>query len=166
MNRSAGVPRFCLALEEEGRMKVVTGGRLARHLAGVVLPLAASLLLAPVEVRASCGDYVVMGSKAGSAIHSVPLPHWPVTPQTIPSVPKEDPKPCAGPMCSRVPLSFPSIPATVATERGLETALVPSPPPPPDFQSITRQIDDAPGRSSRRLVDVYHPPRSCGLHIS
>lgn len=146
-------------------MKVVTVGSLAGHLAGVVLALTASLLAAPAEVRASCGDYVVAGSKSGSAVHSAPSPHRPVTHHLIPSMPEKGRKPCTGPMCSRLPLSVPGAPVTVATERGHDAALPTPPPPPPNFPLITRQLDDSPGRSSRRLADVYHPPRPCALHI-
>jgi hypothetical protein len=117
-------------------------------LLGAVLPLLAALAF-PGAVKATCGDYVMVGTS--HAEHRVPL---------SPARPISDPaKPCDGPLCQErqdVPLAPPPSQATVFAS---------------DLYCFLSQ-DDAPTLNRpgwaclsdlqlpvQRANDIFHPPR-------
>ena len=138
---------------------------LASSLMGMVVTVLAGMLLAPSAARASCGDYLLMGAGAKSADHAQPLPQLPGSPK-LPSTPHDGPKPCSGPLCSQAPLPFPAVPPLVTVERESEHALSTF------FLFLAeatlndRCLEDFPGQPVRRGASIYHPPRSCGSHLS
>ncbi len=151
--------RLCLAPAcVENTMPTTSSRSLLRLFAGAAAVLS-GLLLAPSSARAGCGDYVLIGSKAGPTAHASPSPHPQGMPQQMPSAPHNGHSPCSGPMCSKAPLPLPVAPATVVLERGPEAALAAILPPVSARQPITRWLDGLPGRTVHRGTDVYHPPR-------
>jgi hypothetical protein len=101
-------------------MSLHAGWRWGRLLAGAGLPLPAAVLAAPPAARASCGDYVLIGSRVVHLAGQPQIPGATDRPDSLPADP--DPEPCSGPMCNgRVPLPV-TIPVTVPpsqTEDGL-----------------------------------------------
>jgi hypothetical protein len=130
--------------------------RLAWHGAGALLALLALLLLAPSAARASCGDYVTMGSStaAHSASPSLPSDNR----LGVPAVPRRH-GPCHGPFCSGNPLPAPLAPVPPAPVHGDQWAhlcgllLV----APADTANPV-SMDDSRTPVRHGLL-VYHPPR-------
>jgi hypothetical protein len=129
--------------------------RVAWQGAGVLLAFLAVSMLAPSAARASCGDYVMMGTGAD---HASPPSLGPETHHGTPAAPVKH-GPCHGPFCSGQPLPAPLAPIAPPPVHGEQWAhlyvLVPAAAP-----------SDAgllPQDASRCLVRhgpaVYHPPR-------
>jgi hypothetical protein len=120
--------------------------------AGVVCALVAGALALPETARASCGDYVtVTTSPEGTGGH----------PQ--PSSPRHDPdqhpKPCSGPSCSGEPLPSPPPPESSGNAHGERWADLAGSVQPADSSSALFAPAERLTDLSRRLSDVYHPPR-------
>jgi hypothetical protein len=134
-----------------------TGRRWGRLLAGVVLPLLVIVLAAPAAARASCGDYVVLGSRsAHSEMATGTQPG-----ESLPAVPV--PKPCSGPGCNRgTPLPLPA-PSTISSVQAEDWLCLPDRLRPTDPQLVTFLMDPPAPSSEGRNLSIYHPPR---LHHS
>ena len=63
-------------------IELTIGRGRSRFLAGAAATVLAGLLLVPSAGRATCGDYVVLGSKASRAVHSEPAQPLQVLPGT------------------------------------------------------------------------------------
>jgi len=131
-------------------MGVLRRRRLHRWLLRVALALAAGCLFAPAQARASCGDYVTVGSESD---HS--KPNHTETPQT----PKRQQPPCHGPSCSGNPSSLPlaSAPAAPARERDWAAIAFPTLLLEPRPLDVLAEFSDH--HAVRRGGSVFHPPR-------
>jgi hypothetical protein len=127
-------------------MGVVRQRRQFRWLLRAALALVVGCLFAPSQARASCGDYVTVGSDSD---HSKPNDH---------ETPRQQP-PCHGPSCSGMPTSLPlaSAPAAPIRERDWAALAFPTlllEPCPLDV------LADAAGPDAvRRGHSIFHPPR-------
>jgi hypothetical protein len=137
-------------------MSLHAGWRWGRLLAGAGLPLLAAVLAAPSAARATCGDYVVLGSKSFLTGH-VAMAAGGERNGSLPSNP--GPRPCSGPMCNGgMPLPAPapvSMPPS-QTEEGicLSGSFLPADP------RLTGVLGEKPRACSEgHGLSVYHPPR-------
>jgi hypothetical protein len=138
------------------RMGVVLSRTWLRLVVGAVLALL-SCLAAPAPVRASCGDYVMLGHTPPHA----PIPAHPgaPTPDASTAAPKPSEQPCSGPSCSqhRLPLT----PPPSSTSRWIEDRFSPSdagvclPVSPSD---LLRPMAALPYQLLL-VSSIYHPPR-------
>lgn len=133
-------------------MHLRTGQRWGRLLAGAMLSLLASILFAPSTARASCGDYVHIGSKASrdampAPAHGEPMPAG------------HDEKPCSGPLCSNDTSHLPMSPVTRISIQVQDLGCLPCDLLPADGWIISSLFDapdplpECPGTS------IFHPPR-------
>jgi hypothetical protein len=131
------------------------GWRWGRRLAGVALPLLVIVLATPATARASCGDYVVLGSGPG---HSAGRPTMATQRhESMPSIPV--PTPCSGPGCNRgTPLPLPA-PATISSLQGEDWVCLPDRLLPTDAPIVTRLQEQPAPATEGHLRSIYHPPR-------
>ncbi len=122
---------------------------LNRTLLRVALALVAGYLLAPAPARASCGDYVHVGSDRPRPNHT-----------ESPAPPPPQPTPCHGPSCSGAPASAPPATVPVAPPRPQEWAALVclTPPPEPAFGATLAECPR--GLAVRPDNSVFHPPRT------
>jgi hypothetical protein len=131
-------------------MGVTRRKRLTRLLLRVALALAVGCLFAPAQARASCGDYVSVGSDSGH-----PTPDNADTSQS----PKRVPPPCHGPSCSGMPSSLPmAAPPAPALEKEIAAVACPTPLREPQPLDLTTECPDR--DAVRRGCSVFHPPRT------
>jgi hypothetical protein len=135
-----------------------TGRRWGRLLAGVVLSLLVIVLAAPAVARASCGDYVVLGSRSTHAPGHSEMATGTQQGESLPAVPV--PKPCSGPGCNRgTPLPLPASP-TISSVQAEDWLCLPDRLLPTDPQLVAFLMDPPAPSSEGRNLSIYHPPRS------
>ena len=106
-----------------------------------LVALSTSLMLAPNDARASCGDYVMLDQH-----------HLPTNPDT-----RTVPKPCSGPSCSKSNLPLPATPPAVVQNVGPKAVLIVCTGPcAPVF--VYRLSDDSLDKPVRRVTDINRPP--------
>jgi hypothetical protein len=134
-------------------MGVLRQRRLNRQLLRVALALSVGCLLAPAQARASCGDYVTVGSE--SSHPDAPKPTDPHSSQDS----KRQQRPCHGPSCSGLPSPFPlaSAPATPARDKEWAAAAFPTLVLEPGSLDALAEYSDR--HAVRRGSSVFHPPR-------
>jgi hypothetical protein len=124
---------------------------------GVLLTLLTLSVCAPTA-RASCGDYVHIGSKTHNAADRESNPATPNTAE--PAVPPDTPRPCHGPACEQrlpAPLAPAPVPPRPSVDRWacLITALTLTP-----HLSSPCLPPAVPGNPAKPVDDIFHPPRS------
>jgi hypothetical protein len=124
--------------------------RLNWRLLRVALAISISCLFAPAQARASCGDYVTVGSDSG---HSTPN-HTETSP-TRKRVP-----PCHGPSCSNLPASDPLATAPAAPSSDREWAALAFPIIGPEPRPLDLPAECSARHAVRRGGSVFHPPRT------
>jgi hypothetical protein len=148
--------------------------RATRFLTGSALALAAAVLLAPAEARASCGDYVTVHTPSGPEAPT--QPPGPTMPQAetnapgepnppacpcrgqVPTPTRDWPGPCPGPGCSDSPAPpLASGPQTTTPPR--DWACAPSAPARPEATRPTLLASSPSLPPARHGAEVYHPPR-------
>jgi hypothetical protein len=130
-------------------MNLHTEWRWGRLLAGAVLPLLVIVLAAPSAVRASCGDYVVIGSKssggASRAGDHLGMPSGGA------------PRPCSGPLCNRgTPVP---VPATITPAQPEHWICLPRDVLPDDPRRVALLRDEPRASPESHDLSIYHPPR-------
>jgi len=129
---------------------------LLKSLMGMALLLVATLAL-PQAARASCGDYLIINSKASSS--SGPMSSNDIPAHSKPHNPLGPDVPCSGPNCSRRSLPPAPAPAPTPERNGEEWGYMPvslQKANPFSVGSICTVSSPAP--IYRGLV-IYHPPR-------
>jgi hypothetical protein len=132
-------------------MQTSAGWRLCRLLVGGSV-LLLGVLAAPSAVRASCGDYVMIGGHPAAKADAT-------TPRQTPHD-TGHPGPCSGPFCSRGPTLPPLLPVAVVTVSAEHWGCLLCPPtlPEPDARSLPCA---APLPLPERLpCSIFHPPRA------
>jgi hypothetical protein len=119
----------------------------------VTLALAVGCLFAPAQARASCGDYVTVGSNSGH--HDSPKPSDPESSQN----PKRQQTPCHGPSCSGAPSSLPLASAPTAPTREREWASLVFPTLLLEHRPLDVLVEFTDNYAVRRGSSVFHPPR-------
>ena len=129
-----------------------------QFLVGAALTLLAGALLA-AEARATCGDYVMLGTNTahrGNTAKDSPSPNLPVR---IPHDSHNEQKPCSGPFCSRAPSSLPLSPAPVAPVRAEQWGWLVNAPIAASTDPSFLAFNDGLDRPVCHVLSIYHPPR-------
>jgi hypothetical protein len=125
-------------------------------LAGAGVPLLAAVLATPPAARASCGDYVLIGSKVYRAVGHAQMPAGTDHHDSIPADP--DPEPCSGPMCNggaQLPAPLPVTMPPSQTEDGI---CLPVEPLPDDLRLVAFPAHEPAACPQGPRPSVYRPP--------
>ena len=123
---------------------------------GVLLTLLAGGVAAP-SLRASCGDYVVLGPASARTSPGHPAQAGPAGMSREASHPPAQPhKPCTGPLCSGRPVPPPVAPPTVPTHDWPCVVSAPTFTSAHDFAYLLEEPVRAPAFHGD---SVFHPPR-------
>jgi hypothetical protein len=119
--------------------------RLNWRLLRLALALSAGCLLVPSQARASCGDYVHVGTEPGRT--------------ETPAPPAREHPPCHGPSCSGAPSPDPLTTAPPAPPRDRELAALAFPTLLPTSCPLDALADNLGRLAVRRGNSIFHPPR-------
>jgi hypothetical protein len=143
-------------------MKLPKRRVLMRSTNGIFVTFLATFVFAPAQAQAECGDYVMIGGKAGLDSHALPTHgNAPRFHERSPGVPRDGRAPCSGPLCSRQAPPTAPVPAAPAPLRN-----------PNETCAYTSETPDSSGHDLSYLVHdlitaqplpcqlaIYHPPR-------
>jgi hypothetical protein len=130
---------------------------------GGLLVLLAHFVCVPSLARASCGEYVILGTHdadhAQSFLTGVGRTHLPRSTSGGAHNQTGHGKPCSGPMCSRGSSPLPLTPLVPPPTSGEQWAHGSQVPLLSDIRSDAHSLEVNSPRSFRHVRDIYHPPR-------